>query len=64
MNAKMVYTIKLPFTSDGMKAVWNKDVLKEKINDCEGEFVLRPLRLKVVTWEQAIYLKYRALCQL
>lgn len=46
----MVYTITLPFTSDGMKAVWNKDVLKEKINDCAGNFVLRPLRLKVVTW--------------
>lgn len=46
----MVYTVKLPFTSDGMIAVWNKDVLKEKINDCAGELVLRPLRLKVVTW--------------
>lgn len=46
----MVYTITLPFTSDGMKTVWNKDGLKEKINDCGGEFLLRPLRLKVVTW--------------
>lgn len=46
----MVYTIKLPFTSDGMKAVWNKIVLKENINGYSGEFVLRPLRLKVVTW--------------
>lgn len=46
----MVYTIKLPFTSDGMKAVLNKEMLKENLNDCAGEFVLRPLRLKVVAW--------------
>lgn len=46
----MVYTIKLPFTSDGMKAVLNKEMLRENLNDCAGEFVIRPLRLKVVAW--------------
>lgn len=46
----MVYTIKLPFTSDGMKAVLTKEMLRENLNDCAGEFVIRPLRLKVVAW--------------
>lgn len=48
---KLVYTIKLPFTSDGMKAMWNTDLLREKINKCTGKrkLVLCPLRLTVVT---------------
>lgn len=49
---KLVYTIKLPYTSDGMKAVWNMDMIKQKLNDCTGnrKLVLHPLRLTVVTW--------------
>lgn len=58
----MVNTIKLPFTSDGMKAVWIKDTLKAKTNDCAGEFVLRPLRLKVVTWYYIFKLFSEFLC--
>lgn len=46
----MVYIIKFLFIFDGMKVLWNKDVLKEKINDCVGEFVLCLLCLKVVIW--------------
>lgn len=32
---KIPCTIKLPETSDGMKALWNMDMIK-KINDCTG----------------------------
>lgn len=66
LNEKLVYTIKLPFTSDGMKAMWNTDLLREKLNKCTGKrkLVLRPLRLTVVTREHSIYLRYSALCQL
>lgn len=49
---KLVYTIKLPYTSHGMKAVRNMEIIKRKSNDCTGnrKLVLQPLRLTVVTW--------------
>lgn len=49
---KLVYTIKVPFTSDGMKAVLNMGLLKQKLNGCKGnrKLELHPLRLTVVTW--------------
>lgn len=49
---KSVHTIKLPFTSDGMRAIWNMDLLKQKLNGCTGKrkLVLQPLHLRAVAW--------------
>lgn len=49
---KLVYIIKFLFMFDGMKVMWNIDLLREKLNKCIGKrkFVLCLLCLIVVIW--------------